>query len=231
MSSARAVVLLSGGLDSTTVTAVAKNQGYELYALSFDYSQRHGRELEAARMVAQYFGCAQWHVIPLSLSLWGGSALTMDAEVPKGRSLEEMESAIPATYVPARNTLFIAYGLAYAEAIDAEAIFVGVNAVDYSGYPDCRPEYVAKYRELIDLATKKTVEGGRIELKTPLIHLTKAEIIRLGMENGAPYHLTWSCYEGGEKACGQCDSCQLRLRGFQEAGLADPIAYTEPYLR
>ncbi|MDA8189751.1 MAG: 7-cyano-7-deazaguanine synthase, partial [Dehalococcoidales bacterium] len=118
-----------------------------------------------------------------------------------------------------------------AEAIDAEAIFVGVNAVDYSGYPDCRPEYVAKYRELIDLATKKTVEGGRIELKTPLIHLTKAEIIRLGMENGAPYHLTWSCYEGGEKACGQCDSCQLRLRGFQEAGLADPIAYTEPYLR
>ena len=142
-----------------------------------------------------------------------------------------MESAIPATYVPARNTLFIAYGLAYAEAIDAEAIFVGVNAVDYSGYPDCRPEYVAKYRELIDLATKKTVEGGRIELKTPLIHLTKAEIIRLGMENGAPYHLTWSCYEGGEKACGQCDSCQLRLRGFQEAGLADPIAYTEPYLR
>lgn len=224
----KAVVLLSGGLDSTTTALIAKSQGYKLFTLTFDYGQRHKRELEAARSVAEYLSCDQLLVIPLALSLWGGSALTADIEVPKARSADEMQSDIPITYVPARNTLFIAYGLSYAEAIDAEAIFIGVNAIDYSGYPDCRPEYIAKYQELINLATKKTVEGGKIEIKTPLIDLAKAEIIRLGQKLGAPYHLTWSCYEGGEKACGRCDSCHLRLRGFAEAGVEDPIPYERP---
>lgn len=228
MSEKKAVVLLSGGLDSTTVAALARSQGYTLLALSFDYGQRHRRELEAARAVAAHLRCERWLVVPLVLSQWGGSALTADIDVPKGRSMDEMQSAIPVTYVPARNTLFIAYGLAYAEASDADAIFIGVSAVDYSGYPDCRPEYVAKYQELMDLATKKTVEGGRIVLEAPLSGLSKSEIICLGLKLNAPYHLTWSCYEGGEQACGECDSCQLRLRGFAKAGIQDPIAYAPP---
>ncbi|MBI4317525.1 MAG: 7-cyano-7-deazaguanine synthase QueC [Chloroflexi bacterium] len=221
----KAVVLLSGGLDSATTLAVAKDEGYDLYGLSFEYGQRHIRELQAAEAVAKFYGCVEWHSVPLSLSLWGGSALTDQIEVPTDRSPADMEGGIPVTYVPARNTVFIAYGLAYAEAIDADAIFVGVNAIDYSGYPDCRPEYIHKFQELIDLATKKTVEGGKIELKAPLIGLDKAGIIRLGTRLGVPYHLTWSCYFGGEKACGRCDSCILRLKGFAEAGLVDPVGY------
>jgi 7-cyano-7-deazaguanine synthase len=221
----KAIILLSGGLDSTTVAAIAKNEGYALRAMSFDYGQRHRRELDSARAVAGYLGCEQFVVVPLSLSLWGGSALTDDIEVPKSRTDEAMSSGIPITYVPARNTLFIAYALSYAEATDAEAIFIGVNAVDYSGYPDCRPEYIAEYQELINLATKKTIEGGVIELRAPLSGLSKAQIIQWGARLGAPYHLTWSCYEGGAVACGLCDSCQLRLRGFAEAGIEDPIEY------
>lgn len=223
----QAVILLSGGLDSTTVAAIARSEGYNLRAMAFDYGQRHGRELESARAVSEYLGCEEFVVVSLSLALWGGSALTADIEVPKSRNAEAMQAEIPVTYVPARNTLFIAYALSYAEATDAEAIFIGVNAVDYSGYPDCRPEYIAKYQELIDLATKKTVEGGRIELKAPLSGLGKGQIIQLGVKLGAPYHLTWSCYEGGDKACGACDSCQLRLRGFAEAGIEDPIEYVK----
>lgn len=219
----KAIVVLSGGLDSSTVAYIAKSEGYEIYTLSFNYGQRHFKELDCAEKISKNCSSNGHRVITLRTPT--GSALTDEIEVPKGRNLEEMSKEIPITYVPARNTLFIAYALQYAEEIGADAIFLGLTAIDYSGYPDCRPEYVEAWQNLINLATKKTVEGWKIELKTPLLHLYKAEIIELGTELKVPYQDTWSCYSGGEKACGKCDSCLLRLKGFKENQMVDPLSY------
>lgn len=220
----RAIVILSGGLDSSTCAYIAKHEGYELYLLSFNYGQRHRKELACANQIGIELGVGDNHRL-IKLPVPEGSALTQDIAIPKNRNLEEMSKEIPITYVPARNTLFIAYALQYAEEVGADAIFIGLTAIDYSGYPDCRPEYVEAWQKLINLATKKTVEGGVIELKTPLLHLYKAEIIEMGTDLGVPYQDTWSCYSGGQKACGKCDSCLLRLKGFKEAGLKDLIEY------
>ncbi|AKL96366.1 7-cyano-7-deazaguanine synthase 2 [Clostridium aceticum] len=216
----KAVVLLSGGLDSTTCMAVAKNEGYELYPISFDYNQRHKRELALAKKIADYYG-AEGHKI-ISMENVGGSALTdMSIDVPAYKG----DHQIPITYVPARNILFLSYALGYAEVIGAEAIVIGVSAVDYSGYPDCRPEFIEAFQKVVDVGTAAGVEGKSIKIITPLIHLSKAETIELGHQLGAPYHLTTSCYNGEEEACRVCDSCVLRLKGFEEAKLEDPIVY------
>lgn len=223
----RAVVLLSGGLDSTTVLAIARHEGFEPYALSFDYGQRHRHELAAAGRVASAFGVAAHHTVRFDLRAFGGSALTDDIEVPKGRSVESMSAAdIPVTYVPARNTIFLSFALAWAEVLGASDVFIGVNALDYSGYPDCRPEYIEAYERMANLATKAGVEGQQqLRIHAPLIHLTKAQIIRRGLELGVDYSLTSSCYDPSPEGrpCGSCDSCQLRARGFAEAGAADPL--------
>ena len=228
MKNRKAVVLSSGGLDSTTAMAMAKSEGYGVYSLSFSYGQRHSVELEAAKRVAEDLGAIKHLVIDIDLKLIGGSALTDDIEVPKDRNEGEMTEEIPVTYVPARNTIFLSYALGWAEVIGASDIFIGVNAVDYSGYPDCRPEFIAAFETLANLATKVGVEGtSKIKIRTPLIHLTKAEIIRRGIELGVDYGLTLSCYDpsmdGG--ACGHCDSCLLRKKGFVEAGVSDPTKY------
>ena len=226
MTTQRAVVLLSGGLDSTTALAVAKADGFETYALSFRYGQRHGVELESARRVAQALGVSQHVIADIDLRVFGGSALTADIDVPKGRSHESMGEGIPVTYVPARNTIFLSFALAWAEVLDAQNIYIGVNALDYSGYPDCRPEFIAAYEAMANLATKAGVEARqRLTIHAPLIQLTKAEIIRRGTALGVDYALTSSCYDPSPegKPCGQCDSCQLRAKGFAEAGLADPL--------
>lgn len=228
--SRKAVVLLSGGLDSTTVLAVAKNQGFEPYAISFRYGQRHAIELEAARRVADAAGVDRHVVCDIDLRVFGGSALTADVEVPKHRSAEDLtEDEIPITYVPARNTVFLSFALAYAEVIGSTDIFIGVNALDYSGYPDCRPEYIAAYARMANLATKAGVEGNELRIHTPLIDLTKAETVELGTRLGVDYSLTLSCYDpdADSRSCGHCDSCLLRLRGFADAGLADPVRYQE----
>ncbi len=223
----KAIVLLSGGLDSSTCAAIAKAEGYSLYALTFDYGQRHDKELIAAKQVAEYYDCVEQKIIKIDLRLWGGSALTDDIEIPKSDILpEHLEEGIPITYVPARNTIFLAFALSYAEAIKANIIFAGMNYIDYSGYPDCRPEYIAKFNELAKLATKAGVEEGTaIRVEAPLLYMTKSEIIRKGLELDFDYSLTWSCYEGEEKACGHCDSCLLRLKGFEEIGIKDPLEY------
>ncbi len=224
----KGVVLLSGGVDSATTLAIAKSQRFEIYALSLDYGQRHKVELEAARRIARQFRVADHAIVEINLRLFGKSALTDDIEVPKGRSIGEMGGEIPVTYVPARNTIFLSLALAWAEVLGSEDIFIGVNALDYSGYPDCRPEYIAAYERMANLATKAGVEGKqRLIIHTPLIQMTKAQIIRRGLELGVDYSLTHSCYDPSEEgeACGQCDSCQLRLKGFREAGLEDPIRY------
>ena len=218
-----AVVLLSGGLDSSTVLAIALKIGYEVHALSFDYGQRHSRELESAKKIAKYFNVPH-KIIKINLRQIGGSALTDNIEVPE-RDVNEIEKEIPITYVPARNTILLSLALGYAEVIDADAIFYGANAIDYSGYPDCRPEYVEAFERVANLGTKRGVEGKPIKIIAPIIHMTKAEIIKKGMELGVPYKLTWSCYKGGEKACGKCDSCLLRLKGFMKAGYEDPLEY------
>src|SRR5690242_1354536 len=222
----KAVVLLSGGLDSTTTLAIASAEGYELHSLSFDYGQRHQREVDAALAVARHYHVQTQKTIKIDLRAFGGSALTADFEVPHARSMEKMSQEIPITYVPARNTIFLSFALAYAEVNGADDIFLGINAIDYSGYPDCRPEYLESYERMANLATRATTQDGRtIHIHAPLMRMSKAEIVRKGTELGVPYELTWSCYEGGELACGACDSCLLRLNGFAEAGLQDPIAY------
>ena len=222
----KAVVLLSGGLDSTTALAIADDEGYELHTLSFDYGQRHQREVEAALAVARHYHVQTQKTITIDLRAFGGSALTADFEVPHARDREKISQEIPITYVPARNTIFLSFALAYAEVTGANDIFLGINAIDYSGYPDCRPEYLEAYERMANLATKATTQDGRaLHLHAPLLRMNKAEIIRKGMELGVPYQLTWSCYEGGDLACGTCDSCLLRLNGFTEAGLKDPIGY------
>jgi 7-cyano-7-deazaguanine synthase len=222
----KAVVLLSGGLDSTTALAIAKAEGLTPYALSLRYGQRHAVELDAATRVAAALGAAEHVIADIDLCHFGGSALTADIAVPKDRGLDEMGEGIPVTYVPARNTVFLSLALAWSEVLEASDIFVGVNALDYSGYPDCRPEYIAAYEKMANLATKAGVEGRqRIKIHTPLIRLSKAEIIRRGTELGVDYALTSSCYDPGTdgRPCGQCDSCQLRAKGFLEAGIADPL--------
>ncbi|WP_404385249.1 7-cyano-7-deazaguanine synthase QueC [Knoellia locipacati] len=228
--SRKAVVLLSGGLDSTTVLAVAKDQGFEPYAISFRYGQRHAIELEAARRVADAAGVDRHVVCDIDLRVFGGSALTADVEVPKHQSAEDLtEGEIPITYVPARNTVFLSFALAYAEVIGSTDIFIGVNALDYSGYPDCRPEYIAAYARMANLATRAGVEGQELRIHTPLIDLTKAETVEVGTRLGVDYSLTLSCYDpdADGRSCGHCDSCLLRLRGFADAGLADPVRYQE----
>ncbi len=222
----KAVVLLSGGLDSATTMAIARAEGYELYALTFQYGQRHAIELEAARRIAAALGAKEHLIVSLDLSIIGGSALTGSLEVPKRDFLEEGEAeGIPVTYVPARNTIFLSYALAWAEVLEIAEIFIGVNAVDYSGYPDCRPEYIAAFETMANLATKACVEGKvHLKIRTPLILLSKADIIRKGMALGVDYGMTHTCYDPlpDGRACGQCDSCHLRLKGFREAGFEDP---------
>jgi 7-cyano-7-deazaguanine synthase len=223
-----AVVLLSGGLDSATVLAVAQRDGFRPYAMTFRYGQRHAYEIEAARRVAAANGVGDHVVVDIDLRQFGGSALTADIAVPKDRDVDAHESGIPVTYVPARNTIFLSFALAWAETLGATDVFVGVNALDYSGYPDCRPEYLRAFETMANLATKAGVEGTqRLRIHAPLLELTKAGIVQLGTSLGVDYGLTTSCYDPGEGgvACGRCDACQLRLRGFAQAGLSDPIAY------
>ena len=218
----RAVCLLSGGLDSSTALAWARAEEYSCYTLAFDYGQRHRRELESAAQVARHLHSEEHQVVSFDLRRFGGSALTSDLSVPTDGV---DPSAIPVTYVPARNTIFLAFALAYAEVRQADAIVLGINALDYSGYPDCRPEYLAAVQSVAELATKQGIEGSAPRLLAPLVQLTKAEIVRLGQKLRVPWELTWSCYLGGGKACGVCDSCRLRLKGFSEAGLVDPLPY------
>ena len=222
-----AVVLLSGGLDSYTTAAMVKNDGYSIYAISFDYGQRHKFELKAARRLAESLGVEKYLVQTVDLRAIGGSALTDDIEVPKSDAAEVDSSIIPSTYVPARNTIFLSLALSWAEVIGASHIFIGANAVDYSGYPDCRPEFIAAFEKMANLATRVGVEGKQIEISAPLIAMTKGEIIAKGVELGLDYSLTHSCYDPDANgfACGQCDSCHLRRKGFEKAGIADPTEY------
>ncbi len=222
----RAVVLLSGGLDSTVACAMAKAAGHEVHAVSFDYGQRHRRELESAKAVAKALGARSHSVLKVPVGDYGGSALTDHGiAVPTGRSEKDMGADIPVTYVPARNIVFLSLALGVAEVKDAEAIYIGANALDYSGYPDCRPEFFAAFEEMARRGTKRGVEGRPVRIEVPLQSMTKADIVREGLRLKAPLDLTWSCYQGGEVACGVCDSCVLRLKGFREAGAADPVPY------
>jgi len=225
-----AVVLLSGGLDSATALAVARRDGFRRHALTIAYGQRHAAELEAARRVAAQLGAIEHRVVPLDLRAFGGSALTADLDVPKDRSAEAMAAGIPVTYVPARNTVFLALALAWAETLESYDIYLGVNAIDYSGYPDCRPEFIAAFEQLANLATKAGVERrGQFQVHAPLVHLAKADIIRLGISLGVDYSLTHSCYDPAPDgaACGRCDSCFLRRAGFAAAGVSDPTRYNQ----
>jgi len=224
----RAVVLLSGGVDSTTTLAIARQRGFETCALTFRYGQRHAVEVEAARRVAAALGAARHEIVDIDLGTVGGSALTADIDVPKDRTAAQIGHGIPVTYVPARNTIFLSYALAWAEVLGAQDIFIGVNALDYSGYPDCRPEYIGAFERMANLATKACVENGlKLTIHTPLIHLTKAEIVAEGIALGVDFSLTVSCYDPTPEgaACGRCDACALRRRGFEQAGLPDPTRY------
>jgi 7-cyano-7-deazaguanine synthase len=226
VSAKKAVCLLSGGLDSTTALAIARSKGFDVYAMSIRYGQRHKVELESAARVAAAIGVKQHVIVDIDLRQFGGSALTSNIDVPKSRALSEMSHGIPVTYVPARNTVFLSFALAWAETLSAQDIYIGVNALDYSGYPDCRPEYIEAYEKMANLATRAGVEGTqRLRIHTPLIELTKAEIIRRGLELGVDYSLTSSCYDPAPTGapCGACDSCLLRAKGFAEAGVADPL--------
>lgn len=220
----KAVVLLSGGLDSTTAAAIAKAEGYGLYAISFSYGQRHSKEIECARKVGERLGVERHVVTEFDLRLWGGSALTDDLQIPLDRDESEMTSDIPLTYVPARNTIFLSFALGYAEVVGADTIVIGVNQLDYSGYPDCRGEYIEAFERMANLATKAgTADGRHIRIWAPLLDMSKAEIIRRGLDLGVDYSLTWSCYQGLDEPCGRCDSCILRAEGFRAAGAVDPI--------
>lgn len=224
----RAVVLLSGGLDSATITAIAKDQGFEVYALSFSYGQRHSSELNAAHRVAADASVSDHKVVPIDLRAFGGSALTADIDVPKHDDANDMGSDIPITYVPARNTIFLSFALAWAEVLRASDVFIGVNALDYSGYPDCRPEFIEAYQAMARIATKAGIEGeAELAIHAPLIDLTKGQIVQRGLELGVDYGITVSCYDADESgaACGRCDSCHLRRKGFEDAGVADPTRY------
>jgi 7-cyano-7-deazaguanine synthase len=225
-----AVLLLSGGLDSTTMLAYALQRDYAVHAMTFRYGQRHSSEIEAARRVARHYGVTDHVVVDIDLRTFGGSALTADIDVPKDRDAGAMATGIPVTYVPARNTIFLSFCLAWAEVLGASDIFIGVNAIDYSGYPDCRPEYIAAFERMANLATRGSVEGTTpIRIRTPLLDLTKREIVQLGQSLGVDYSLTLSCYDpsAAGAACGHCDACTLRLRGFAEAGAADPASYVQ----
>ena len=225
----KAVILLSGGLDSTTCCAIAKHQGYELYALSFSYGQRHRVELAAAKRVARFFSIKKHLIVNIDNAALAGSSLTSKKAVPKNRTARQIGSAIPSTYVPARNTVFLSYALAYAETIGSRDIFIGVNALDYSGYPDCRPGFIAAFEKMANCATKAGVEGKRLKIHAPLINLTKAQIIKRGMKLGVDYSITHSCYDPSASgaACGECDSCLLRKKGFEVAGVKDPTKYVK----
>jgi 7-cyano-7-deazaguanine synthase len=228
MAKKNAVILLSGGIDSATAAAIARKSGFALHGLSFHYGQRHARELECAEKIAAFLGAQSHRLVRFDLAAIGGSALTDRIAVPKGRTEAEISTGIPATYVPARNTIFLSFGLALAERIGAQDIFFGANQLDYSGYPDCREEYIRAFERMANLATKAGVEGtGRLAVQTPLLHMTKAEIIAAGLTLGLDYGLTWSCYDplADGRPCALCDSCQLRRKGFREAGSADPLSY------
>ena len=222
----KAVVLSSGGIDSSTAMAFARYEGYEIYSLSFRYGQRHAVELNAASRVAEAMGAKEHLVMDIDLGVFGGSALTADIDVPKGGKVAD-SAEIPVTYVPARNTIFLSYALAWAEVLEAFDIFIGVTAVDYSGYPDCRPEYIEAFEKMANLATKAAIEGRKIRIRAPLINLSKADIIKLGLKLGVDYSLTHSCYDPAPDgaACGECDTCLLRLKGFRDAGIEDPVRY------
>jgi 7-cyano-7-deazaguanine synthase len=222
----KAVVLLSGGIDSSTTLAIASDLGYELYALTIVYGQRHEREVQAAKLTASHFQVEEHRILELPGGMFRGSALTGDGEIPMDRDLENAEG-IPDTYVPARNLIFLSIASGWCEVIEGDAVFIGATAVDYSGYPDCRPEFLGSFQGTVNLATKRGVEGRSIRIMAPLVDMTKKEIIQKGHELGVDYSKTWSCYSGGEKACGRCDSCLYRLKGFRMAGLKDPIDYDE----
>lgn len=224
--SKRAICLLSGGLDSSTCLAIARREGFECYCLSFDYGQRQVTELRAAARIAEQLGAKEHRIARIDLRIFGGSALTSDIEVPKNRAAQEMGNGIPATYVPARNTIFLSFALAYAEVVQSSAIFIGVNALDYSGYPDCRPEFIEAFQRMANLATKAGVEGTtKIEIRTPLLRMSKADIVRKAVELGVDLNLTHTCYDpdANGRACGKCDACLLRRKGFEEAGILDPL--------
>tara|TARA_B100001029_G_scaffold54631_1_gene43990 strand:+ start:1809 stop:2489 length:681 start_codon:yes stop_codon:yes gene_type:complete len=223
----KAVVLVSGGLDSTTCLAMAREKGFDLYALTFNYGQRHDHELNSAKMVVDFFNIQNHSIIDIDLAQFGGSALTDQIDVPKERNLSDM-GEIPVTYVPARNTVFLSLALAWAEVLGSFDIFIGVNALDYSGYPDCRPEYISSFEKTANLATKAGVSGSSFRIHTPLIDLTKSEIVKVGMDLGVDYSLTSSCYDPDQEGnpCGLCDACYLRLKGFKEAGIIDPLSYS-----
>lgn len=222
----KAVCLISGGIDSCTTAFIAKEEQYDIYALSFRYGQRHQKEIEKAKKIADDINVKDHTIFDLNLSKFGGSSLLQNSShTPEKHKLDEIGNSIPSTYVSARNTIFLSIALSYAETIKAESIFIGVTATDYAGYPDCRPEYIEAYQKMANLATKRAVEGNPVEIKTPLIKMSKAEIIKKGKNIGANFENTWSCYKGDKKACGKCDSCLLRLKGFKEAGFKDPIPY------
>ena len=222
----KAVCLISGGLDSTVAAAYARSSGYEIYALTIIYGQKHEKEVESAKKIARQLGAKEHKILRVPLEDIAVSALTSaELNIPKRTRSEEIGQEIPVTYVPGRNIIFLSIAAAYAESIGADSIFIGVNAIDYSGYPDCRPEFIEAMQEALRLGMKRGVEGRPIKIETPLINMTKAEIVKLGKKLDAPLHLTWSCYRGGDKACGRCDSCILRLKGFMEAGIPDPIEY------